>query len=634
MTSTAENIGGAGFRRTAFPKPHTLCKRRSDGTIILRSGRPLVDPPQTSFADCVSGWAEKRGDLPAFLERDGRGGWRALSWNGLWLQLRAVGAALLELKLNQDRPLVLLSGNSIEQAVLVLAAEYIGVPTVLISPAYSARGAPHTKLRGIRELVQPGAIFVQDFAQFEGAIGALGHAENTVIAVNGVKPGQISWQEAIDTPLTLECISALERAHSEIAPQQIARIMFTSGSTGVPKGVPISYDHIRANVAYHSDALASLMDRQPIFLDWLPWHHAYGGIVTFGMAIVVGGAFHIDDGRPLPGQFERTVRNLREVCPTIFTNVPSAWALLADELERDPILAKNLFSNLINFSYGGASLSRDVWCRIQRVAERTVGERIAFCSGLSTTETAGGGTYCGWGTDDIGNIGVPKSGVEIKLVPLDSEDGRYEMRLRGRHTFAGYLNRPELTEAAFDEEGFFKLGDAVRFADPQDPTRGLHFAGRVVEDFKLANGTWVRTGSIRLGLLEKCSPLLIDAVVCGHDRDFVAALAWPNLATCRRLDPMLSDVDANALARHPIVLSALRKKLSSQAAAASVRIERLILLSEPPSPDANEIADKGYINQAAVRQHRAPFVEELYQENPPPYVVSAGNPSKPRPSVF
>jgi feruloyl-CoA synthase len=304
--------------------------------------------------------------------------------------------------------------------------------------------------------------------------------------------------------------------------------------------------------------------------------------------------------------------------------------LLAYELERDPVLAKSFFSNMINFSYGGASLSRDVWDRIQRVAQLTVGERIAFCSGLSSTETAGGGTYCSWGTDDIGNIGVPKPGVEIKLVPLDSQDGRYEMRLRGRHTFAGYLNRPDLTKAAFDEEGFFKLGDAVRFADPEDPGCGLHFAGRVVEDFKLANGTWVRTGTIRLQLLDTCSPLLTDAVICGHDRDFVAALAWPNLAACRELDPVLVPLDANALAKHPIVLSALREKLNSQAATASARVERVILLSDPPSADANEIADKGYINQAAVRSRRAPLIEEVYQLDPPSYVVSAGKSMKSR----
>lgn len=628
--STVEDIRNVAFRQTAFPKPHTLCERRIDGTIILRSGRRLEDPPQKSFSDCVAGWAAKRGDLPAFRQRDSFGAWRTINWNDLWLQLRSAGAALLELKLNQDRPVMLLSGNSIEQAILLLAAEYVGVPAVLVSPAYSMQGPAYARLRGLRELIRPGAVFVQDFAQYEDAIGALGCADSVVITVSGGNASQIPWREIIATPLTSERINALEQAHSEIVSEQVARIMFTSGSTGLPKAVPISYDHIRANVAYQSDALGALMDRQPVFLDWLPWHHAYGGIVTFGMSMVLGGAFHIDDGRPLPGQFERTVRNLREVAPTIFTNVPSGWALLAYELERDPVLAKSFFSNMINFSYGGASLSRDVWDRIQKVAQLTVGERIAFCSGLSSTETAGGGTYCSWGTDDIGNIGVPKPGVEIKLVPLDSQDGRYEMRLRGRHTFAGYLNRPDLTKAAFDEEGFFKLGDAVRFADPEDPGCGLHFAGRVVEDFKLANGTWVRTGTIRLQLLDKCSPLLTDAVICGHDRDFVAALAWPNLAACRELDPVLVPLDANALAKHPIVLSALREKLNSQAATASARVERVILLSDLPSADANEIADKGYINQAAVRSRRAPLIEEVYQLDPPSYVVSAGKSIKSR----
>jgi feruloyl-CoA synthase len=527
------------------------------------------------------------------------------------------------MKLSEDRPLMLLSGNSLEQAVLLLAAEYVGVPAVPVSPAYSLQSKDFSKLKGVRELVHPGAVFAQHVAPFERAIGALNCPDAVVIAVNGARQGDRSWSELVATPPSPKRLAAVEAAHGAIAPQATARVLFTSGSTGVPKGVMTTYGNLKALMAYYSYAFGSLSERQPVFLDWMPWHHAFGGVLNFGRSVLLGATHYIDEGRPVPGQFERTVRNLRDVSPTVFNSVPSAWGMLAGELERDPVLAKSLFANVVNFGYGGASLPRDIWQRIQTVAERTVGERIMFCSGLASTETTGGGTHFGWPSDDLGNIGAPKPGSEIKLVPLEGGDGRYEIRVRGAHNFAGYLKRPDLTAAAYDDEKFFRLGDAVRLADPTDPGRGMRFAGRVVEDFKLANGTWVRTGAVRLALVDLCAPLLTDAVICGHDCDFLAALAWPNLAACRKLVPELDGLAAEQLVHHPLLIAALSERLRRQKGSVSLKIERLMLMAEPPSGDANEIADKGYINQAATRERRAELVREVLQAVPATHVALA-----------
>jgi feruloyl-CoA synthase len=391
----------------------------------------------------------------------------------------------------------------------------------------------------------------------------------------------------------------------------------------VPKGVPSSYRNLQAAASNLLDMFASLAaaDEQPVFLDWLPWHHALGGILNLGRSVLLGATHYIDDGKALPGLFERTSRNLRELSPTVLTSVPSAWTMLAAELERDPQLSKSVFARVINFGYGGASLPKDVNERIQRVAERTVGERIVFATGLASTETTGVGTYRTWASDDLGNIGAPAPGTELKLAPLEGD--RYEIRVRGAHNFAGYVARPDLTEAAFDDEGFFKLGDAVRLVDPADPTQGMRFDGRVAEDFKLVNGAWVRTGSVRLGLIERCAPLITDAVICGHDQTYIAALAWPNVAACQRLMPELAGLGAAELATHPLLVDALRQRLRKDAASASLRVERLLLIAGPPSMDANEIADKGYVNQATTRSRRAHLVDELFRDVPSAHVACA-----------
>ncbi|MDM0025456.1 feruloyl-CoA synthase [Variovorax saccharolyticus] len=622
-TEEAATAAPPRYRPTPYTPRRILCERREDGTLILRS--PEAPPPagHLSFAGYIPHWAGRRGELPAFCERDASGAWRRIGWTRLWQQVQAVGAALLEMGLGQGRPVVALSGNSLEQLVLLLAAEYVGIPVAPVSPAYSTLSRDFARLADICALVPPAALFVQDAKAFERPIASLAGTRAPVIAVHGGAAGMLPWESISATELTPERRARVAAAHAAIRLDDVARILFTSGSTGVPKGVPISYRNLQACATNLLDMFALLGEGEepPVFLDWLPWHHALGGVLNLGRSVLLGATHYIDDGKPLPGLFERTVRNLREVSPTVLTSVPSAWTLLAAELERDPVLARSVFARVFNFGYGGASLPKDVEARIQRVAVRTVGERIMFATGLASTETTGVGTYRTWACDELGNIGAPPPGTEVKLVPL--EGGRHEIRVRGAHNFSGYIGRPDLTQAAFDEEGFFKLGDAVRLLDAADPSKGMHFDGRVAEDFKLVSGTWVRTGAVRLGLVEQCAPLISDAVICGHDRHFVAALAWPNVAACQQLAPELAGLGAAELVTHPVLVAALAERLHKHGGSASLRIERLMLMAEPPSMDANEIADKGYVNQSATRNRRAHLVEELFQDRPAAHVACA-----------
>jgi len=612
------------YRPTRMTPPRTLVECRADGSMLLRSAHSVRQLEQVSFAEFVPLWAQQRPEAPAFQERDGTQGWRGLNWGQLWDQVQRVAAGLLDLGLGQDRPLMLLSGNSVEQAVVLLAAELVGVPTAPVSPAYSLLSKDFSRLKGVRDLTQPGALFVQSASELSRALAALDLPHAPVIAVRDAADGQVAWATLTSTELTPERAQRVAQARAAIRPGYLSRILFTSGSTGVPKGVPLSYRNCQAVAAYMQFLLGALAEPQPLFLDWLPWHHGLGGVLNFGRSLVLGAAHYIDDGRPLPGLFERTLRNLRELSPSIFTSVPVAWNMLAPELERDAELAQRFFARVSNFAYGGASLPRDTWDRMHRVAEKTIGQRIVFCSGLASTETSGLGAFCSWPSDDVGNIGVPMPGSEVKLVPLPGGDGRFEIRIRGEHVFSGYVGQPDLTAAAFDEEGFYRMGDAVRLIDAQDATRGLQFAGRVAEDFKMANGSWVQTGAVRLGLLERCEGLLSDAVVCGHDRTFIAVLAWPNVTACRRLAPELEGLDAAALAQHPLLLERLRRHLAAQPpGTATQRVERLMLMAEPPSIDANEIADKGYVNQSAVRTRRGALVEALYEDAPAPHAVCA-----------
>lgn len=607
------------YRRVPFPPPSVSVEERPGGTLVLRSPHPLEPPPVRTISEWLPRWALERPDVAMLCQRGPDGAWRRVTWSEMWRVVRSLGTALLALECDAERPLMMLSGNSIEFAALKLAADYAGIPIAPVSPAYSLLSSDFSRLKGVRDLISPGAVFVQDANRFAKGLAVLGLPQARVIAVRPGNAAQMKYSELACTPER----TALDAAHAKITPESVARYYFTSGSTGVPKGVISNHRMLTSVQAMSSQLYRGDPARVPVYLDWLPWHHAYGGVAHFNRFLRQGATHYIDEGRPIPGQFEASLRNLREVTPTSISNVPAAHAMMAGEMERNPELARRLLASVETLAYGGASLSRDVWERIERLATRVSGEKIAFLTGYGSTETSAAGSSCYWGTDELGNIGIPIPGCEVKLVPVPHSD-RYELRMRGPHVFPGYLKRPELTAAAFDEEGFYSMGDSARLIDRAAPVKGMRFAGRLAEDFKLSSGSWVQTGSMRLVALSLCSPLLRDAVVCGHDSDYLSVLAWPDEKACRALDPPLAQIPVVELVRHPLVVAALCAKLASAAPGpATRRIERAMLMAEPPSIDANEIADKGYVNQSATRARRAALVEELYSNPPPAHVACA-----------
>ena len=619
LPSEHVNLANFPYRSVPYPPPRVDVEKRADGALILRSPHALEPPGVRTISEFLPRWALERPEVPMLCQRGPDGAWRKITWSEMWRAVRSLGSALLPLECSAERPLMILSGNSIEFAALKLAADYAGFPIAPVSPAYSLLSTDFARLKGVRDLIAPGAVFVQDAKLYAKALAVLGLAPERVIAVRLGESANLRYADLASAPES----GALEAAHAKITPQSVARYYFTSGSTGVPKGVPNTHRMLVCAQAMSAQLYQGDPARVRVYLDWLPWHHAYGGVAHFHRLLGQGATHYIDEGRPLPGQFDTTLRNLREVTPTSLSNVPAAHAMLAGEMERDPELARRLLASVESLAYGGASLSRDVWERIERLSVRISGEKIAFLTGYGSTETSAAGVGCSWGSDELGNIGVPIPGCVIKLVPVEGSD-RYEVRMLGPHVFPGYLKRPDLTAAAFDEEGFYSMGDAAQLVDADAPAKGMRFAGRLAEDFKLSSGSWVQTGSMRLAALALCSPLLRDAVICGHDRDWISVLAWPDEKACRALDPALAGIPLAGLVRDPRVIAALRSRLAAAARGhATQRVERLMLMAEPPSIDANEIADKGYVNQSATRARRAALVEEIYRDPPPGYVACA-----------
>jgi feruloyl-CoA synthase len=608
------------FRPVDALPPAVDVERRADGTIILRSPYPLGEYP-ANIVSHLRRWAGEAPDHTFLAERGADHEWRRINYAEMRRRADAIGQALLDRGLGPDRAVMILSANSLAHAAMSLGALTVGVPVAPVSTAYSLISRDFAKLKFVFDLVRPGMIFVESGAKFSRALDALDLAGVEIVVVDDVPNDRAvtRFAELIATVPT----QAVERAYNAVTPDTLAKILFTSGSTGQPKGVINPQRMLCANQQM-SAALrpASVGNEEPpVALDWMPWNHTMAGNAAFNRLMRLGGTMYIDDGRPLPGEYDKTIANLREVRPTGFSTAPAAFAMLADALERDEGLAQAFFSRLTALGYGGASLPDEVFHRFQKLAIKHTGLRVPFLCGWGSTETAPAATQLWWAIEGSGNIGLPIPGCEIKMVP--AAEGRYELRVRGPHITPGYLKRPDLTEAAFDEERFYKIGDTARFLDPADPVKGLQFTGRATEDFKLLTATWVATGPLRLSVLDAASPLLRDAVITGHDRDFVGLLAWPNLAGCHELagDHTLSFAD---VVRAPKIVATLRDALKRHNEAhygSSTRIARAILMAEPPSIEANEITDKGYVNQSATLARRAALVERLYAATPDDDVI-------------
>ena len=604
----------APFKPVEFLSRDVAVERRADGTIVLQSNHRLK-PYERHVPAFLAKWAAEAPDRVWLAQRHGPDrSWSKLTYAEAKRQVDAATQALLDRGFGPDRPVMILSSNSIEFALLSMAAMQARAPLAPVSPAYSVMSQDHAKLKYVFDLVRPGLVFVQNGEVYARALAALDLSGVLLVHVDKPPPQMQSlpWSELVATRPT----DAVAQSIARIEPKTMAKFLFTSGSTGMPKAVINTQEMMCANLAMGQMARTRKADDPPpVMLDWLPWNHTMGGNATFQGNLADGGTTWIDDGKPLPGLFDETLRNLRDISPTYFANVPAGYAMLATALEKDDALAKSFFKNLNTLAYGGATLPDDLYTRMETLAVKYTGYRLPFVTGWGSTETAPTATTVHWASERVGLIGLPYPGVQLKMVPT-GEAGRYELRLKSVIVTPGYYKQPDLTAQMFDEEGFYKIGDAGRFVDPTDPSWGLVFDGRVVEDFKLTSGTFVLVGTLRTTAIAAATPVLQDAVICGQDRDYVGLLGFPNIAACRRL---AGDGEANLapaeLLAHPTVVATLRDGLAKMNAAAtgsSMRIKRVLLMAEPPQVDGHEITDKGYINQRATLERRRALVDKLY----------------------
>lgn len=599
-----------------FTHPRIATERRADGALLLRSEHPLPEHP-ASVLHAFRAWVARDPDRVLVGERDAGGDWVETTYGEADAAIRSIGQALLDLGLGPDRPLLMLSGNGIAHMLMAMGALGVGIPIAPTSVAYSLQSKDHARIRQIAELITPGAVFADDGSTFATAIDSLGHIPR-VVAVGG-------GDHTLDELRATEPTGAVDRAFAALTGDSLAKVQFTSGSTGSPKGVQVTHGMWAANQQMMREVWPFLERERPVIVDWLPWSHTFGGNHNVGMVLVNGGTLYIDGGRPAPGLFETTLRNVAERPPTIYFNVPAGFAQLVPELERDAELAARFFSRLRLVFNAAAALPPNLRERMRAVAERTTGRPVPITGSWGLTETAPAVTNAHYDFDESGNIGVPLPGAEVLLVPTGDA---FEIRARGPMVTPGYIHRPDLTEQAFDEEGFYRTGDAVTLADPEDPNRGLLFRGRLAEDFKLTTGTFVRVGAVRTALLSAC-PVLSDAVITGEDTDEVCALAWPNAAEVSRLLGREPVVDGEVvldpeLGEH--VSATLAEYNTSMGSAG--RVARLLLLSRPADLDSGEITDKGYLNQRKVRELRAHLVDRLYASaGDDPAVIISGSAS-------
>ncbi len=605
----AKPAAAAPLRPVKLAPPSCTLERRADGAILIRSPCPLA-PYADKLGDRLDHWAAVAPERVFLAERDAAGAWQTLTYGQARERVRGIAQALLDRGLSVERPVAVLSGNGIAHALIGLAATYVGVPYAPISPAYALLSGDFAKLAEIIRQLTPGLVFAADGAPFARAIAAAApHGVEVVVAANPPPDRAATLFAALDVRAT----EAVDAAASRLTPDSIAKVLFTSGSTGRPKGVINTHRMLCANQAMLAMGFPFVREEPPVIVDWLPWNHTFGANHNFNLVLENGGSLYIDEGKPLPGAIAATARNLREIAPTIYFNVPKGYEALVPHLRADRALRENFFSRLKVLFYAGAGLAQHVRDELEELAVETAGERIIFLTSLGSTETAPLALACTWDFPRSGNIGLPAPGVELKLVPAD---GKLECRLRGPNITPGYWRAPELTRAAFDAEGFYRIGDTLRFVDPDDPALGLMFDGRIAEDFKLATGIWVSVGMLRTRLIDHCAPYLRDAVIAGHDRDDVVALLFPDLEACRKLcaDAQATADPAAVVADRAVrdTFQALLSALARRSPGSSQHVARAMLLVEPPSIDSGEMTDKGSINQRAVLTRRAALIEELY----------------------
>jgi feruloyl-CoA synthase len=603
-----QRIVEADYRPVSIGHPPPDIRRGADGGWHLRSMEALGDYPVRLTDRLVSG-AQAFPERTLMAARGPDGEWSRLSYAEMLRRVRCLGQALLDRGLSVERPLLVLSGNDLEHIQLMLAAMYVGIPYSPVSPAYSLVATDFGKLRHIVDTVSPGLVYAADGGDFAKAVSATVNAETGVILGRGklADRDSTSFAELLATePRTVDA------ANAAVGPDTIAKFLFTSGSTKLPKAVVTTQRMLCANQQMLLQTFPVFGEEPPVLIDWLPWNHTFGGSHNVGIALYNGGSFYIDDGQPTPKRFGETLRNLREISPTVYFNVPKAWEDLTVALEQDAELREVFFARLKLFFFAGAGLSQAAWDRLDRVTEAHCGHRILMMAGLGMTETSPSCLFTTGGVIGAGYVGLPAPGCELKLVPVD---GKLEARMRGPHVMPGYWRNPEQTREVFDDEGYYCTGDALKFVDDDEPALGLVFDGRIAEDFKLSSGTFVSVGPLRAKVITAGAPYVQDVVVAGINRDQIGLLIFARLAECRQLAGLGEAADQFEVMTHPTVRDHFRGLLASvnQTSTGSAnRIAWLRLLETPPSIDHSEVTDKGSINQRAVLARRAELIEALY----------------------
>jgi len=596
-----------------FAPPALEFERRTDGSILMRSADPLGES-----ARCVGEWLEHWGrtapEKDFLLERGEDGRWQGVTYGEALARVRRIAAHLLRLDLSAERTVAILSENSVDAGLLALAAMHVGVPAAFVSPAYSLMTRDYTKLEAIIELLEPGLIYAADVRRFGPALTQVRRRWDVPI-MTATGSDDPSGLHTLPFSTLLECAdeAAVEQAYLGITPDTVAKLLLTSGSTGTPKAVINTHRMLCANQQAIAQVWPFTDRTPPVVVDWLPWSHTFGSNHNFNLILRTGGTLYIDAGRPAPGLIDGTLANLREIAPTVYFNVPRGYDMLVSALRADDHLRRTFFSRMQVIFYAAAALPQHLWAALGELAHATLGEPVALVSAWGSTETAPLATSCHFQAERSGVIGLPVPGCELKLVPSQS---KLEVRVKGPHVTPGYWRRPDLTARHFDAEGYYCIGDAVRFVDVESPERGLEFDGRVAEDFKLDSGTWVNVGALRVAAVATLAPIAQDIVIAGADRSEVGFLIFPNTAACRELcDELPGDAAAAAVYSHPAVRRRVAEGLAALArhgGGTSTYATRALLLVEAPSIDAGEITDKGYINQRAVLARRAAQVEQLY----------------------
>ena len=591
----------------------TVCE--ADGVYYITPVEALKPYPEVLSQRLYEN-AEKHPDRLFVARRGDKGQWQSYTYAQTLAAARNIAQALLAYDLSAERPLMILSENSLEAFLLNFGAMLAGIPYAYVAPAYSLVAETPDKLRHVIETLTPGMFFAGDGKGFLKHLAACGQAEEPIVTTTGEIDGKpcLNFNDLLNTPAT----DAVEQRHAQIRPDDIAKFMFTSGSTALPKVVPTTHKMLCSNQQMLRQTLAQMEEEPPVLVDWMSWHHTFGGSHNMGIVLYNAGSFYIDDGRPTPDRFHETIRNLKEISPTLYLNVPVAWAALANALTEDAQLRETFFKRVKLLFFAGAALSQDLWQKLSDISYAHCGERIRIMAGLGMTETSPSCTFTTGPTNlEAGFVGFPAPGCEVKLVPVD---GKLELRVRGPHVMPGYWRHDD-GRASFDEEGFYCTGDAVRLHNPQNIADGLVYDGRIAEDFKLNTGTFVNVGELRSRILIQGNELIEDVVLVGEGKDEIGVLAFAKPTVTRRISGLSEQADWREVLLHPAVqawFGQFMARINQGYNASSKRIARLYLMERAPDAGLGEKTDKGNLNQRLLRNNRRQEIAALYGEEADP----------------